>query len=1038
MKRRMSFSSARESPSRAASENRVTATSSTPTESPISLSPASPPETALDEMVGKGGNRGGQSVQRHDSPHHIAIGDSVTGEGITVLGVEFSPGFCAALVDYVGPLVEFRKRCELEQAGEEGDQVGSAAARVTTMHKMLADGNEDTLAWNRVTNGLYSELSKKNEDHFGPDKDGEEANHSSTFIDWTVMSLKEGAKGNLEEGRAHLYTAEHFLQDAFSSGHLAAQPDITEAVNALISSGEVAAWMPLVASSVYDLGSETIRCYGIEQAGVIVRLNRAAFIAMVGYVFGWENDGNSLVYAAMRKFVHERLDAGVKVSSPAHPEPWMMYGDHRLNNDEQETTVTLLQNALADLRDLFDANATSPVGDPKGQAASLLAHHKPTPTSEGQDVIAEAIRMGTANRLLFMAAMAESGYETLAGALDTAAYEQDFIIRIENPNELREGPDLPELDRGERDPGERFVPKDRPKYPDSGNRDLPSYFDSPGLDGGQDEGESSLGPVTDDGASVQLAETATEQASEKQAPITEAIAGAIDSLHDAFANGVEELDRAARSIPLPDLSGALEQLPEVAEKLLSVWWPDHTGWAAVVSGTGNASADLLLMAGVPAEIELDADVSCQVSVARTAGAVTVSFKPSFVGNEGGAATVKALKIPGGVMFKAAGGISLTVDLARVQWPANALALLSSGDFRGALAEILGSAISLARNTQVAVDGGITVDNELGFSAGDDDLFEALIANGLGIGLKLSGKNPTETAPGSLQFEGNAAAFLDLEIAATEGLPKDAPIILRLAQTLVEMSGTGRAAPGMRLAITMPPLGTGGSLGIEVGVTSAVSGDATLIGQSGGAEGKGEIVLGLGDIVGFVETLASGEALDAASMVAASSGINATLSGSCTLNQIGVLELLATWFPSLVDVKLPNSLKAKLSAEFKVTGADIAALISRAGSAWADFFSTLWEGDLTAALERHADLALEHMAEVVGMLKSVTIHIEGQIISKEGGQEFEEFAAEAGLGASATLWAVFDRKFGPEEFGATALQEWLRGIIEDGESAQEAA
>jgi hypothetical protein len=427
-------------------------------------------EAALDEMAGGGART--RAVQRFDSPNHIAIGDSVVGggaadEGITILGVAFTPGQCAALVDYVGPLFSFRHKCEQELKLENAATQGETVRRLEAMKQMLIEGNEDTLMWDELTNGSYSKLTENNEDHFNGG--GEAANHSASFVDLLVAALVDGAGGEIERGRMHLYTAEHYLQDMFSSGHLADQADIDAAIDGLLTgNAELVAMMPIIADSVYALGAEIIACYAIDVPMIGPRpLDRAAFHGLVLGGAMLKYGENALARSSLRKFVHEQLDAGVEVSSPAHPTPWTMQGDHSLTTKGQEETVVAAQAAIADTRDLFDRNTASPIKDREGQAHALLAHHKPVPTGNGAQTIKDAIKQGTATRMLFMNAMIEAGHATLIGVLDYCV-GQGYLVRLKNPNEPLGPADAPpELDRGARDPDEGFVPEDRPSYVDA-------------------------------------------------------------------------------------------------------------------------------------------------------------------------------------------------------------------------------------------------------------------------------------------------------------------------------------------------------------------------------------------------------------------------------------------------------------------------------------------------------------------------------------------------------------------------------------------
>ena len=172
---------------------------------------------------GVSGGGGATAVQRHDSPSHVRAGDSVPGSDLTVqvggASVTFSPGECAALVDYVGDLNNLN-RFTLDQ--------------LQTMKRLLEARSESVEDWDAATGGLYSIEAQDNEKHFAPSPGDGGANFRSNFINHYGRALMYGQGGNAEQARLALYTAEHYLQDAFSAGHQLAAKDVESAVQAQI------------------------------------------------------------------------------------------------------------------------------------------------------------------------------------------------------------------------------------------------------------------------------------------------------------------------------------------------------------------------------------------------------------------------------------------------------------------------------------------------------------------------------------------------------------------------------------------------------------------------------------------------------------------------------------------------------------------------------------------------------------------------------------------------------------------------------------
>ncbi len=407
-------------------------------------------EGELDALAGGGATR---AVQCHDSPGHVGIGDSIVGDkGITILGVEFSPGECAAYVDYVGPLAEWSQVCQTRQAEETEETKGSTVAALEEMRTMLQTGNEDGLRWDQLTDGRYSELTQGNADHFAPGE-GDSAeergpNHSDTFTSWYAQALMTAGGGDADGGRAHLYTAEHYLQDMFSSGHLVAQVDIDEAVTDVLGTpGLIDAWHARNAGfEIYERGRDTIDMYryNLPLRPKISKLDFADLFMQYGLFIETE----SMINGGIRKFVHEGLDIGVPVQSGANPNGWMMYGDHDV--DKNAENVEAVQNALIAARDAFDAQVGTAIDEATARALAteLLAHHKPEPTTVGKDQIARTLNNATSDLEALFDAVTEAGLDTLAGGMDYLVFE-GYFVRIDNPHELKPGPDVPERSRGD-------------------------------------------------------------------------------------------------------------------------------------------------------------------------------------------------------------------------------------------------------------------------------------------------------------------------------------------------------------------------------------------------------------------------------------------------------------------------------------------------------------------------------------------------------------------------------------------------------------
>jgi len=404
-------------------------------------------EATLDELAGgrDGGATAGSAtaVQRFDSPGHIAVGDSVEGEPVDVNGVLFSPGELAAVVDYVGDLENLKQ---------------FSRTVLLQMQTLLQNGIEDTLTWNQLTDGLYLEEGLTNEKHFAPGAGDQ--NFEATFLGAFTAALEGAAaaqecepgsaeaKAALDGARLSLYTAEHYLGDAFSAGHQVAASNIEAAIEALLGGwkrGNLAWMAPLIAHEVFAQKADIIACYGMadpRDPGTYTPItSEALFVGLA--TGGAEWLGEAGLADGMRKFVHDQLATlGVEVTSEAHPTPWVLTGDHDLGDSPE--TVKALQVALADARAKFDEWTRSPGGSAAAEAQSLFDHHRPEPTDNGTATVDQALKSGTQSSLALMHAMATATAGSIQESMDYIVISTGGVLvkRLTDPTQPLEQPVL--------------------------------------------------------------------------------------------------------------------------------------------------------------------------------------------------------------------------------------------------------------------------------------------------------------------------------------------------------------------------------------------------------------------------------------------------------------------------------------------------------------------------------------------------------------------------------------------------------------------
>ncbi|MBL8627779.1 MAG: DUF4157 domain-containing protein [Myxococcales bacterium] len=391
-------------------------------------------EAALDELAGGGG--ASTAVQRHDSPTHVRTGDSVKGEGVTLTDaatgetLTFSPGELSALVDYVGFCDGLQQRFTWEQ--------------LKKMKYLLENGIEDVLPWEDATGGLYAKEAQDNEKHFAPSPGDGGANFRSNFINHYGRALMYGQRGDAEQARLALYTAEHYLQDAFSAGHQLAAKDVESAVQAQIGWFSTAKAAGEIADRVWAQASDAIQHYGFGISPTIATpLTQTQFkgIATGGAML----KGSAGFVDAVRQSVHEDLaKTGVEVTSKAHPEPFTLQGDHDLVKDTVGTHC--LQVALAEARDVVGKAAGKAI-EPTPMATELFDRHCPIPTSSGRATVGAATDGRTETPQAIFDAVVEAMVRTIEGVMDTAMAMVPGLQKISDVfNEPHEFPDIPAYD----------------------------------------------------------------------------------------------------------------------------------------------------------------------------------------------------------------------------------------------------------------------------------------------------------------------------------------------------------------------------------------------------------------------------------------------------------------------------------------------------------------------------------------------------------------------------------------------------------------
>jgi hypothetical protein len=515
---------------------------------------------------------------------------------------------------------------------------------------------------------------------------------------------------------------------------------------------------------------------------------------------------------------------------------------------------------------------------------------------------------------------------------------------------------------------------------------------------------------------------------------------AVSMLRDAVNRGEQAINDVLRSIPVPDLSAALGAVPAAAHALLRRYWPDHSGWMVHVQGEGTISLEATDVA-IPGELDLGLENACDVSIRRQGYAVSIGFAPSTTSSATLKPSIKALKIGVGIKVKEALGVTVTIDLDRITWPTGALDALFAGDFRGALRAVVATAMSVGRNTQVEAQLRNETTERGSVEIGLDTVAKATLEAGTRAGLQVTVANPTESRDGKVELRGEVGEFGQVSLAAAGGDSGDptggvvalstALVAANARSALTAQAGTENRM-GMRVTQKLPKTSTPDAPSTwQIAVFGQAQLSGRALGQEGQATARGEVVLALPDVAGFVAALEDGRATDVGdlALLLPFSEINSSIALQVTLRDyLGLLPRLNEIVPLFGPIP-PNRVQLGVQVSFRATREQIQAYVNRNAAGAVDVVRQLARGEIRQALRTHAETVTENLADVVGLLDKVTV--DAQV-----GREAELSGGTPGAGditgvrgrVSGHLSQTYHRDWSAAELGIPDLQRWLRDLI----------
>jgi hypothetical protein len=252
---------------------------------------------------------------------------------VKIKGVTFDYGQVMALGDHF----------------QDPKQLFSASAQELRAMKALLDreaakpGSVKNSEWNQATGGRFATLAQANVAHFAPSNPAltpatatSSVNHKSEWERYHRQALEAAQGGDKEKALGINAFADHFLTDAFSSGHLFNKEDVMNRFDKAFDAKarelffrEVAklAWADPKVSGLLPK-YETVDFRGVVFRPNIDRLSR--FQTLLEGIYA-DPDGKAVVYSAVAKIIHDYLnDNGVLVEND-RGESWILKGDGSLN-----------------------------------------------------------------------------------------------------------------------------------------------------------------------------------------------------------------------------------------------------------------------------------------------------------------------------------------------------------------------------------------------------------------------------------------------------------------------------------------------------------------------------------------------------------------------------------------------------------------------------------------------------------------------------------------------------------------------------------
>lgn len=336
--------------------------------------PSPPPATPL--SLGNG-RLPGYARPLYDTGEHVLAGDTLYPDQLRVgraPGVTFSYGDIIAMADLYQTDEQMMSAStdELTKLKAKID-ASTAHYRATTGQRPPAPGSAD---WSAVIGERYLRLAEDNFTHFAPNiffpdkafaaKVGNNSNHRTEWEKYHLRAIEEAqrlARDPALQGRSFVPESaliinafgDHFLTDAFSSGHVINKAEVMGMFIAKFYSGDKLnaageAFFGKVASKAFRgvlkekfSALETFEPYILWWNPNIDSVSR--FTSLLIQIGNDPAIGKGKVVNLAVKALHDKLnDSGIMVTNGRGASPWRLYGDENLS--KSPTTLTIMRQAV--------------------------------------------------------------------------------------------------------------------------------------------------------------------------------------------------------------------------------------------------------------------------------------------------------------------------------------------------------------------------------------------------------------------------------------------------------------------------------------------------------------------------------------------------------------------------------------------------------------------------------------------------------------------------------------------------------------------